>query len=177
MYGRKRLRAVRSDRKRRPSQDVRFSQNVECIVGRGTRHKVSRGTIITQLLPHDRWLTRADGHSLGDVDVQHGHLGKSARGAAERRTSRLQYRIDHAGPAKERRRAQEERVQLQVEAPSLIALKRSTRSFELNTPAICQRFIRLPSGFLGSTHGHAGRAAVQERRAEQQHSANARGIE
>ena len=100
--------------------------------------------------------------------MEHGHLGMSARGAAERRTSRLQYRIDHAGPAKERRRAQEERVQLQVEAPSLIALKRSTRSFELNAPAICQRFIRLPSGFHGhTTRSSAGRVPVQERRAEQ----------
>ena len=109
--------------------------------------------------------------------MEHGHLGMSARGAAERRTSRLQYRIDHAGPAKERRRAQEERVQLQVEAPSLIALKRSTRSFELNAPAIRQRLVGLPSGFHGYTAGHAGRVPVQERRAEQQHSANARGIE
>ena len=49
-----------SYRKNRPSQGVRLSQNTKCIADSTARHKVSHGTIITQLLSHDRWLTHAD---------------------------------------------------------------------------------------------------------------------
>ena len=48
------------DRKNRPSQGVRLSQNTECIVGRRARYKVYEGTNITQFLTHGRWLTPAD---------------------------------------------------------------------------------------------------------------------
>ena len=51
-------------------QDGRLSQNTECIVDRGARHKVSHGTIITQVLPHRRWLTHADGHFFSSGAVQ-----------------------------------------------------------------------------------------------------------
>ena len=59
-------------------QDGRLSQNTECIVDRGARHKVSHGTIITQVLPHPRWLTHVDGHFLSS-DADHTDISGSAR--------------------------------------------------------------------------------------------------
>ena len=92
-----------------------MSQNAKCIVDSRARHKVSHGTIITQLLAHDRWLTPARLRFSRDAYGEDRHLRKCARGAAERRGSPFRCRIDHVRPAVERRRAREERLQPQVE--------------------------------------------------------------
>ena len=56
-----------------------MSQNTECIVDRGARHKVSRGTIITQLLPHRHWHTHTHVGVFSAARTVHNEISGSAR--------------------------------------------------------------------------------------------------
>ena len=53
---------------------------------------------------------------------------------------------------------------------------RLTDTFQLNTPAVRQRLIRLPSDLDGYTRVKRARVPIQEPMPEEPHSANARDI-
>ena len=154
-----------------------MSKNDQSIAERGARYKLYQHTLASRLLSHHRWLACAYGHFSRGVDIEHADLGMSARRAAEQRASRLRCRIDHAGWLIDRRRAQEERFQLQVQTSAATALKRPSDFLGSGVPAIRQRLVRLPSDLDGYMARWPEHVPVQEPMVEVQEHARTRDIE